>query len=63
MSLVQLVRLWILKPYARRRRRKLTVRQLAALDDRMLADIGLSRNEIAPAVDGNLTRHGDGLWR
>jgi hypothetical protein len=29
----------------------------------MLADIGLSRNELAPAVDGNLTRHGDGLWR
>lgn len=47
----------------RRRRRRIAIRQLTALDDLLLADIGLNRNQIALADDGNLTRHGDGLWR
>ena len=54
----RLVRTSVLEPYARRRRRKIAVDQLRALDDRLLADIGLLRGDIQLAVDGGLpTRH------
>ena len=33
------------------RKRRRTIRDLEALDDRMLADIGLSREQIRPLVD------------
>jgi len=33
------------------RKRRQTIRDLEALDDRMLADIGLSRDQIRPLVD------------
>jgi uncharacterized protein YjiS (DUF1127 family) len=59
----QLVRRSILEPYAHRRRRRMAIAQLQALDDRLLADIGLRRNEIELAVDGRLPPRGDRLAR
>ena len=61
--LAQLVRRSILEPYARRRRRRMAIARLKALDDRLLADIGLRRNEIELAVDGRLPPRGDRLSR
>jgi uncharacterized protein YjiS (DUF1127 family) len=61
--LAQLVRRSLLEPYARRRRRRLAIAGLRALDDRLLADIGLRRNEIELAVDGRLPPRGDRLSR
>ena len=59
LRVAQLVRRFILEPYARRRRRRIAVAQLKTLDDRLLADIGLLRGEIELAVDGGLPRRGD----
>ena len=50
--------------FARRSERRRAVAQLAALDDRLLADVGLRRSDIELAVDGLLAdprvtpRHG-----
>jgi uncharacterized protein YjiS (DUF1127 family) len=41
------------EPYRRDLRRRLAIRELRSLDDHMLADIGLSRNDI-PAVAAGL---------
>lgn len=54
----QLLRKGVMERYLRRRRRKLAIAELQALDDRLLADIGLRRNDIARAVDGLLTNRG-----
>lgn len=61
--LARLVRRLILEPYARSRRRRIAIARLAALDDRLLADIGLKRSEIELAVDGLLARDDRGVWR
>jgi uncharacterized protein YjiS (DUF1127 family) len=53
-GLAGLVRRQLLEPIARRSERKRARGQLAALDDRLLADIGLRRGDIALAVDGLL---------
>jgi uncharacterized protein YjiS (DUF1127 family) len=53
--LARLVRL-VLEPYARRRRRRIAIAQLRTLDNRLLADIGVSRGQIELAVDGMLAR-------
>lgn len=56
MRLALLIRRSILEPYARRRRRKIAIAQLQALDDRLLADIGVRRNDIERTVDRLLAR-------
>jgi uncharacterized protein YjiS (DUF1127 family) len=53
-GLAALIRRQLLEPLARRSERKRALGQLAALDDRLLADIGLRRGDIALAVDGLL---------
>lgn len=57
--LAMLIRAAVLEPYAQRRRRRIAIAQLKALDDRLLADIGLSRNDIERVVDGMLACRGD----
>lgn len=52
----KLLRKGVLERYLRRRRRRIAIAQLQALDDRLLADIGLRRNDIERTVDGLLTR-------
>ena len=44
----------LLEPLARRLERRRAIGRLAELDDRLLADIGLRRGDIALAVDGLL---------
>jgi uncharacterized protein YjiS (DUF1127 family) len=63
LRLARLVRRFILEPYARRRRRRIAIAQLRSLDDRLLADIGLTRGQIELAVDGMLARQGRTLSR
>jgi uncharacterized protein YjiS (DUF1127 family) len=46
----------LIGPVARWERRRATIRALSSLDDRMLADIGISRNEIRQVVLGRLPR-------
>ncbi len=50
------IRATVWEPYTRIRRRKIAIAQLQALDDRLLADIGLARADIVPTVDGMLRR-------
>jgi uncharacterized protein YjiS (DUF1127 family) len=57
--LARLIRKSVLEPYVRGRRRKIAIAQLEALDDRLLADIGLRRTDIVPAVDRMLARGDD----
>ena len=49
--LVQLVRNAVLEPYASHSRRSSDMDRLKVMDDRLLADIGLRRNEIERVVD------------
>lgn len=51
MRLALLIRRSVLEPYARRRGRKTALAQLKALDDWLLADIGVRRNDIERIVD------------
>jgi uncharacterized protein YjiS (DUF1127 family) len=44
----------LLEPIARRSQRQRALAELATMDDRLLADIGLQRSDIALAVDGRL---------
>jgi uncharacterized protein YjiS (DUF1127 family) len=62
-SLTRLLRRYVLEPYARRRRRRLAIAQLRALDDRLLADLGVMRGQIELAVDGLLVSRGEGWSR
>ena len=61
--LARLFRRGVLEPYARRRRRRHAIAQLRALDDRLLADIGVMRGQIELAVDGLLASRGEGWSR
>jgi uncharacterized protein YjiS (DUF1127 family) len=61
--LARLLRRYVLEPYARRRRRRHAIAQLRALDDRLLADIGVMRGQIELAVDGLLASRGEGWSR
>lgn len=56
LRLVRVVRRSIVEPYARRRRRRIAIAHLEAMDDRLLADIGLRRSDIEFTVDGMLPR-------
>jgi len=58
-----LIRETVLEPNTRMRRRKIAIAQLQALDDRLLADIGLARCDIVPTVDGMLGRYEDTVSR
>jgi uncharacterized protein YjiS (DUF1127 family) len=58
LRLAGLVRRSIFEPYARRRRRRLAIAHLRRLDDRLLADIGLTRAQIEQAVDAGLAPRG-----
>lgn len=49
----------ILDSYANWRRRRIAIDQLHMLDDRVLADIGLRRDQIELAVDGLLRRRSE----
>lgn len=53
-SVTGLIRQHLLAPIERRQQRRRAVAHLAALDDRLLADIGLRRGDIELAVDGRL---------
>jgi uncharacterized protein YjiS (DUF1127 family) len=53
-GLAALVRRQLWEPLAGRSERRRAIGQLAELDDRLLADIGLRRGDIALAVDGLL---------
>ena len=48
-SVVRVIRRWHQREQIRR--------ELAAMDDRQLADIGLSRGDIEQVASGQLTRH------
>ena len=61
MRLALLIRRSILEPYAFRRRRRIAIAQLKALDDRLLADIGVQRNDIERTVDAMLARRDDSV--
>jgi len=50
----RLLRRYLREPIARRSQRRHALSALAALDDRLLADIGLRRGDIELAVDGRL---------
>jgi uncharacterized protein YjiS (DUF1127 family) len=63
LRLSQLVHRVILEPYARGRRRRIAIAQLRTLDDRLLADIGLTPGQIELAVDGKLAPRGAILTR
>ena len=52
---VTLLDRWVVKPIARRRRRSAAYRELVRLDDRILADIGIRRDEIPAIVGAILT--------
>ena len=58
LRLAGLVHRSIFVPYARRRRRRLAIAHLRRLDDRPLADIGLTRAQIERAVDARLAPRG-----
>ena len=49
-----LLRRYLLEPMAKRSQRRHALAALVALDDRLLADIGLRRGDIELAVDGRL---------
>jgi uncharacterized protein YjiS (DUF1127 family) len=53
---LSLVQRTILAPLLRRRRRRAAIADLEGLSDHLLADIGLSRNDIPKAVDALLER-------
>jgi uncharacterized protein YjiS (DUF1127 family) len=53
-GLAGLVRAHLLEPIGRRWQRQQALAALAAMDDRLLADIGLRRGDIVLAVDGRL---------
>ena len=59
MRLGLLIRRSSLEPYARRRRRRIAIAQLKALDNRLLADIGVRRNDIERIVDRLLASRGN----
>lgn len=61
--LARLVRRHVLEPYARWRRRRIAIDHLRAMDDRLLADIGVPRGQIELAVDGKLPTRGEILPR
>lgn len=44
----------IVEPIARWERRRAAIAALSALDDALLEDIGISRNDIGRAVDGEI---------
>ena len=51
----------LIGPVVRWERRRATIRTLSALDDRMLADIGISRTEIEQLALGRLPPRSDPL--
>jgi uncharacterized protein YjiS (DUF1127 family) len=53
-SATGLLRRCLLEPIAKRSQRRHALAALAAMDDRLLADIGLQRGDIELAVDGRL---------
>src|SRR5918996_818687 len=53
----------LLEPIARRSQRQRALAELAAMDDRLLADIGLQRSDIALAVDGHRQQQSTGRAR
>lgn len=51
------VRRSLIEPVVRWQRQRATIKALSALDDRMLADIGITRSEIEQLSRGRLPRH------
>ena len=56
LRLQRLLRRSVLEPYARWRQRRIAVARLEALDDHLLADIGLTRGQVTAAVDDMIAR-------
>jgi uncharacterized protein YjiS (DUF1127 family) len=53
-SVMGLLSRLVVRPFASWRARQLALEELSALDDHMLADIGISRGEIPGIVTGKL---------
>lgn len=62
LRLVQLVRDSVLESLARRGRRPKDMERLAAMDDRLLADVGLRRSEIERSTRPMATGSRGGSW-
>lgn len=57
-GVLSLINRAIIQPIARWNERRATIMALSSLDDRMLADIGLTRGEIAQLANGRIPRGG-----
>lgn len=56
-TVVRLLDRLVVKPLANWRARQLALEELSALDDHMLADIGITRGEIPGIVSGKFVPH------
>ena len=58
LSSIRFVKRIVIEPMVRWNRRRTTIQVLSSLNDAMLADIGVSRHEIAQLAHGRMPRRG-----